>query len=372
MPSENSSASQVRWGILGAAEIARKNWRAIQLSGNSQVVAVASREIERSRRFITECQSEAPMDLVPEAFGSYEELLASKNVDAIYMPLPTAVRKQWVLRAAEAGKHVVCEKPCAASVKDLREMLAACRNNAVQFMDGVMFTHSRRMECIRTILDEPKSLGQLKRIDSAFTFAGSAEFLQKNIRMHSELEPDGCLGDLGWYCIRLSLWVLNWQMPIAVSGRILSQGSTPDSPGHVPTEFSGEMLFPGGISAGFYCSFVTELQQWAVLSGTHGYLEMADFVLPFAGKELTFELRKSAFETSGCDFRMHTEKQNIAVPEWSHGHPTAQEANCYRNFAAQVLSGSLNDNWPDCALKSQIVMEACLESARAGGRLLSV
>ncbi len=71
------------------------------------------------------------------------------EVDAVYMPLPTALRKQWVLRAAEAGKHVVCEKPCAASVADLQEMLTACRYNRVQFMDGVMFTHSRRMESLR-------------------------------------------------------------------------------------------------------------------------------------------------------------------------------------------------------------------------------
>ena len=132
------------------------------------------------------------------------------------------------------------------------------------------------------------------------------------------------------------------------------------------------MLFPGGVSAGFYCSFVTELQQWAVIGGTRGYLEVADFVLPFAGKELTFELRKSAFETSGCNFRMHTAKEIIAVPEWSHGHPTAQEANCYRSFADQVRSRHLNDSWPDAALKTQIVMGACLDSARAGGRFLSI
>src|SRR6266705_27634 len=98
MAADTVTASKIRWGILGTAEIARKNWKAIQLSGNSRVVAVASREIERSRRFVVECQTEAPMEVVPDTFGSYEELLARDDVDAIYMPLPTALRKQWVLR----------------------------------------------------------------------------------------------------------------------------------------------------------------------------------------------------------------------------------------------------------------------------------
>ena len=82
------SASKLRWGILGTAQIARKNWKAIQLSGNSTVVAVASRDAERARRFIAECQAQAPMEAVPKAIGSYEELLASESVDAVYIPLP--------------------------------------------------------------------------------------------------------------------------------------------------------------------------------------------------------------------------------------------------------------------------------------------
>src|SRR5215467_6584867 len=99
-----------RWGILGAAEIARKNWKAIQLSGNSIVAGVASRDLERSRQFIARCQAEAPMPAAARAFSSYNELVESPDVDGVYVPLPTGVRKQWVIRAAEAGKHVICEK----------------------------------------------------------------------------------------------------------------------------------------------------------------------------------------------------------------------------------------------------------------------
>src|SRR5437764_10077467 len=115
-------AELVRWGILGAANIARKNWKAISQSGNSVVTAVASRSLKGSRKFISECQQEAPMPQVPQAFGSYEVLLASKEVDAVYIPVPTGIRREWVMRAAQAKKHVLCEKPCAVSVADLEEM----------------------------------------------------------------------------------------------------------------------------------------------------------------------------------------------------------------------------------------------------------
>ncbi|HEX9139346.1 MAG TPA: Gfo/Idh/MocA family oxidoreductase, partial [Steroidobacteraceae bacterium] len=117
------SNSIIRWGIMGAANIARKSWWAIGRSGNATVTAVASRETDRAHSFIAECQETAPMSAPPAALGSYEELLASRDVDAVYIPLPTGIRKEWVLRSAAAGKHVLCEKPCAASAADLEEMI---------------------------------------------------------------------------------------------------------------------------------------------------------------------------------------------------------------------------------------------------------
>ena len=364
--------NKLRWGILGAAQIARKNWQAIHNTGNSTVVAVASRDVERGRRFITECQASAPQEAVPQALGSYEELLAAKNVDAVYIPLPTGLRKEWVIRAAEAGKHVVCEKPCATSVADLREMLDACRRHGVQFMDGVMFMHSRRLDRIREVLDEGSSVGRIKRIASAFSFGAEEGFLTGNIRTNSLLEPYGCLGDLGWYCIRFALWALREQLPRRVSGRILSQVDRPDSPAPVPTEFSAELLFDGGVSAGFYCSFLTENQQWMHLSGTKGYLQLSDFVLPFFGREPAFEVDSPSYHMNDCQFNMESHARRFAVDECSNNHPTAQETGLFRNFAAQVQSGTLNSTWPEIALKTQMVMGACFDSARADGRLVDL
>ncbi len=366
------NSRQLRWGILGTANIARKNWKAIQLTGNSVIAAVASRDGERSRRFIEECQAEAPFEVPPRAFGSYGDLLTSDTVDAVYIPLPTGLRSEWVLRAAEAGKHVVCEKPCAPSVADLRRTLEACRSRGLQFMDGVMFMHSRRLELLRQVLSDRQSVGEIRRLASAFTFRQAPEFFTDNIRTHSALEPYGCLGDLGWYCIRFALWLMNWQMPDRVTGRILSEHRRPDSPAPVPTAFRGELLFAGPVSADFYCSFLTETEQWVRLSGTRGLVEVSDFVLPVAGTEVGFGVHHTSFEVRGCDFRMGDQRQRFAVPEHSHSHASAQETNLFRNFAAQVLSGRPNPLWPEAAWKTQIVMNACLESARAEGQSIPI
>jgi predicted dehydrogenase len=362
----------LRWGILGTANIARKNWKAIWNSGNGHVVAVASRDRERSKSFIEACQSEAPFASVPRALGSYEELIACDEVDALYLPLPTGIRGEWVRRAADAGKHVVCEKPCAVSVAELTELLAACRRNGVQFMDGVMFMHSARLPRIREILNDGKTVGPIRRITSAFSFRGSDEFFATNMRSLSGLEPHGCLGDLGWYCIRLALWAMEWRLPQRVCGRSLSEFHHPRSQSPVTTEFSAELFFEGGTTSSFYCSFLTENEQWAMLSGELGNLWVPDFVLPFSGAQVAFETGNAVFDVQGCDFEMQPGRRRWVVEECSHSHPTAQETKLFCNFAEAVASGSSNPLWPEMALKTQLVMEACQESGREQGRPVEV
>lgn len=361
---------KIRWGILGAADIARKNWKAIRNSGNGIVTAVASRDVKRAQQFIDECQASAPMGGEVKAFGNYNELIQSKDVDAVYIPLPTGSRKNWVFLAATAGKHVVCEKPCAMSMADMRMMIEICRHQRVQFMDGVMFMHSARLEKIRAELDSP-NFGQLKRITSAFSFRGDEAFFENNIRMNSALEPFGALGDLGWYCIRLALWTMKEELPTHVTGRILREAAGKDSPAPVPTEFSGELLFANGVSSSFYCSFDSADEQWAILTGTEGVIRLEDFVLPFFGNEVAFETINADLKVTGCDFNMEPNRRRIVVPEYSNSHATAQETNLFRDFAAQIQSGKLNEDWPAIALKTQEVMESCLDSAHNGGKLVA-
>lgn len=366
------SEKQCRWGILGTAGIARKNWVAMRLCGNARVAAVASRSLESAQRFIDECSTEVPPVVRPEAVGSYEALLARDDIDAVYIPLPTALRQQWVVRAAQAGKHVLGEKPAALNADQVAEMLSACREHNVQYMDGVMFMHSQRLPLIRNLLDAENPVGKLRRITSQFSFAGDDQFGASNIRAHSELEPHGCLGDLGWYCIRFFLWAMQGQLPIEVRARILSTLQAKGSPQSVPGEFSGELIFANGVSASFYCSFITENQQWVHASGSRGYLRINDFVLPYHGCEIDVLASQDQFVIDNCSFHMEHHPTRYAVREIDAGHSTAQEVRMFRHFSDLVLSGRREESWPKWTLSTQQVLDACFQSAQQDGRSIAL
>lgn len=355
-----------RWGILGAANIARKNWQAMRDAGNARLVALASRDAGRSRQFVDECQAAVPLPDKPEALGGYEEIVSHPGIDALYIPLPTGVRQPWVMRAARAGKHVLVEKPAGCNSGEVGEMIAACREAGVQFMDGVMFMHHGRLRRMREILDAGEAVGEIRRITMQFSFAGGAEFLRSNIRAQSALEPFGCLGDLGWYCIRFALWAMRYEMPLQVVGRLHSDI------GGVPLELSAELLFANGASASFHSSFVAENSEWACVSGTRGYLHVPDFVLPFANSPAHFTLRRSDFHQDGCRFEMREERTDEAIKEPPGNAPGSQEANMIRAFSNLVLSGRTDLHWPDITLLTQRVMDACLQSARDGSVAVSI
>ncbi len=361
------SQSQCRWGILGTAFIAHKNWQAIRRAGHCTLTAVGSRDRKRAEQFIRECQAEVPFDPAPRACGSYEELLASADIDAVYIPLPTGVRKNWAVRAAEAGKHVMVEKPVGIDSAEVREIIQACQKHKVQFMDGVMFMHSQRLRKLRETLDDGQSVGKVRRIVSQFSFFAPDDFLKNNIRLNGALEPLGCLGDLGWYNVRFALWTMNYDLPLRVSGRILNETRRGDSPAPVPLEFSAEMLFDGGVSASFYCSFLTENQQWVSVSGSKGAVQMQDFVVPYYGCEVAFEVTNPILKIQGCNFNMEDHRQRVAVPEYSAGADNSQETHMFRNFSKLVQSGKLDTSWNEISLKTQLVIDACLKSARQNG-----
>lgn len=361
-----------RWGILSTATIGRKNWLAIRNSGNGTVAAVASRSRGNAQQFIQDCGGNWPIKPEPRAYGSYAELINDPDVDAVYIPLPTGLRKEWVLRAAEAGKHVLCEKPCAPSAGDLRDMLAACDQNKVQFMDGVMYMHSKRMEELRKAIDDESAMGAIKRIATQFSFCAPPEFFSDNIRSDHRLEPQGCLGDLGWYTTRFALWVMDFELPKRVIGRMLGSSTRSSAAHPVPTEFSGELFFDNGVSASFYNSFQTHHQQWAQISGTKSQLRLADFVLPFFSSAAGFERTTCEFNPTGFDFNMESQRKYFEVQEQSNGGRNSPETNLFRTFANQVLAGRVDPYWPNIALKTQVVLDACLASALHNGEPVEV
>jgi predicted dehydrogenase len=191
---------------------------------------------------------------------------------------------------------------------------------------------------------------------SIFSFQGHGEFFQKNIRVHSGLEPAGCLGDLGWYCLRFALWAMKWQAPTEVIGRILSA----DGQDSGPLEFSGELFFAEGSSAGFYCSFLAPNQHWVNVSGSKGWLRLDDFVHPANPQAPSFLLN---------DVLVPVKEDSTRA---NQGSSRAQDVNMFRNFANQVRSGRLNEEWPQWSWKTQVVQDACLKSARNGGQRVPV
>jgi predicted dehydrogenase len=365
------SSKICRWGILGSAGIAQKNWQSIRNAENAELVAVASRDVAKSQDFIDRCSAQVPHEVTPEAMGNYDDLLARDDIDAIYLPLPTGLRPEWAMKVAEAGKHLLCEKPCGTNLDQVEKIIAACDRAGVQFMDGVMFMHSERLNRVREVIEDGHTIGKLRRINTQFSFCAPDEFLTENIRMHSDLEPHGCLGDLGWYTLRFILWVMNFATPKAVTGRLLTSSGRSDSPHPVPTEFTGEVFFEG-VSASFYCSFLTEHQQLAHISGSKGNLRIDDFVLPYYGNRIGFQSSNAEFDCDVCDFRMERREQIHQVEEYASSHVSSQETNLFRNFSDLVIGGKPNSHWPKITLLTQKLMMACMESAENGSKEISI
>jgi predicted dehydrogenase len=333
----------LRWGILSTARIIRSNWVSMRESGAATLVALASRDIGRAQEFIDELQATTPWLVKPAAYGSYESLLADPEVDAVYIPLPTGIRKEWVIRAAEAGKHVLCEKPCAINAADLREMTDCCARHGVMFMDGVMLMHDPRYVRLREIMDDGVTIGSVKRISSSFNFRGGDDFIGGDIRSHTALEPAGCLGDLGWYCLRGILWAMNWQLPQRVSGRVLATA------GSAIMDFSGDLDFADGASATFHCSFLAHDQVWLSISGTQGSLRVADFVSPAAGNDSDWEI--------GYQRQPRLADTGMSNP-----------ARMFVNFAA--AANKLDRQWAEISLVTQVLQDACELSSQLGRPLV--
>ncbi len=364
--STEMTTSLCRWGILSSANIARKNWKAIRLSGNGVVAGVSSRSTERAQRFIDECQAEVPFPNSIQAFGSHRELLASDQIDAVYVPLPTGLRKEWVIRAAEANKHVLIEKPVAVTADDAQEMLNACNRAGVQLMDGVMFDHSQRIQAVSDHVASGQ-LGTLRRVQTHFSFSGDAEFQADNIRTDVRLEPHGCLGDLGWYCIRFILWVNGFRDPVRVSGRTVTRLSRPGGDDWVPGQFAGELVFEDGATAGFFCSFLSANQQTATVSGDSAYLSVDDFVLPLYDSQTGWQVHRHELEIDNCRWNFRRRTDSHRCDEYHSGEANAPEVQMVRTFAEKVLATAPDASLAERAVQTQRVLDACRRSDDAGG-----
>ena len=323
---------EVSWGILGTAGIADKVGRAISTARGARLAAIASREPAKAEAWAADRE-------VPAAFGSYEALLNEDSIEAVYIPLPPSLHMEWTVKAAEKGKHVLCEKPLALDAKQAGIMRDACRNSGVQLMDGVMWVHHLRTAGMRRQI-EAGELGNLQRVNSAFTVNMAPENRIGNIRLQKEL-GGGCLGDLGYYSVRAILWAFG-AMPDAVYATVRYGNG-------VDMNVSALLWFPDERMAAFECGFDTYFRQWFEIVGTDGSIVCDDFVV--GGPDGSYWLhRNRAAET-------------IA------GEPCQQEVRMIEEFSAAVGSGHLRATWADEAVETTTVCEAIRRSWSTGKKI---
>ena len=328
----------VRWGILSTARIATKVSRAINLASNAELVAVASRTEERAEGWASEHG-------VGRAYGNYQALLEDAEIDAIYIPLPPSIHAEWTIKAAEHGKHVLCEKPLSANADEAVAMVDACRKHNVQLMDGVMWVHHERTAAMKQIIAD-ETFGRLRRVTAAFT-AGRDKYPEDNIRMKKEL-AGGSLGDLGYYCVRAILWAFNdpdrsgWVMPTEVFATARYYRG-------VDINLSGLLWFQDERIATFDCGYDTVSRKWFEIAGTKASLVCDDFVLPWKEDSARFWVHGP----QGKDAE-HTVEGGI------------QEVRMIEQFSEVVRTGALDARWPTEAVNTMRVCDALRESAQRG------
>ncbi len=261
---------KIRWGVLGYARIARLEViPAIQRATNSEFFALASRDGAK----LAEAKKNFPA--VRKTFRDYEALLRDSDVDAVYLPLPNSLHREWTICAAECGKHVLCEKPLALDAGEAREMIAACARNGVQLMEAFMYRYTARTRAALEVL-RSGALGEIKFIHASHRFLLNRP---DSIKLKPEL-GGGALYDVGCYPINFASLVVDTcaggVRPESIAVECVRAGGIDES-------FSALLKYPGGLIASLHCGFNANKRIVAEIIGTKGVLEVPDTFLDNAG-----------------------------------------------------------------------------------------
>jgi predicted dehydrogenase len=315
----------VRLGLLSTARINDDILEGAAPSDAVEVVAVGSRDRPRAEEY-------ARQKGIPRAHGSYEELLADPRVDAIYNSLPNSMHVPWTLRALEAGKHVLCEKPFDRRPPEVERAFDAADAAGLIVMEAFMYRHHPQTKKLRELV-VGGAIGDVVKIRSHFTFVLEDE---TDLRMRPELDG-GSLMDLGCYCVSASRLIAG--EPESVEG---SQVLTPTG---VDLRFSGKLRFAGGIEAELECGFDAPRESRLEVEGTDGSALVRDFP---GCSEHAIELRR------GC----HTARVEV------------EDVDRYRlqleNFAAAIDGNAQPLLGRADALGQARTIEALYRSAEAG------
>ena len=272
----------LRWGLLGTARINRAVIPVIRESSHCTLEAVASRTIDHAREYAAQWS-------IPRAIGSYEALLDDPAVDAIYIALPNSLHAEWTVRALDAGKHVLCEKPLALSVAEVDEIARAARRAGRVATEAFMYRHHPLTHAVQKIVQDG-AIGELRLIRGAFTFPLTR---LADVRFDRAL-GGGSLWDVGCYPVSYAC--------------LLADGAPSDVAGWQETSesgvdiaFAGMLRFSSGLVAQFDCGFRAAFRAEMEIVGTSGVLRVdrafkagADSRLLLTTGELTEAVRFDA------------------------------------------------------------------------------
>lgn len=257
----------VRWGVLGTARIgAEQVIPAIRRARHAELVGVASRDGRRAQAF-TETNN------IPKSYPSYEALLADPEIDAVYIPLPNHLHAQWTIRAAESGKHVLCEKPAVLNEAEWDAVEQACTAHGVLFMEAFMYQFHPQWQQVWAHL-KAGDLGQLVMVNANFRFALTRP---DDIRLQPEA-GGGALYDVGCYCVH-AIRRLVGAAPTDIQA--MARFAEDEQ---VDRSLSANLRFQNGVMAHFDCSFEAQSQQTVEIVGSAGTLRITHAFRPDQGQ----------------------------------------------------------------------------------------
>ena len=266
-----TTRTELRWGVLGVAKINDRLFPAFPKAKLSRLYGIASRSLEKA-------QTAAATANIPHAYGSYEALLADPAIDVVYIPLPNTMHDEWTRKAADAGKHILCEKPLAPTAPVASELVDYCRARGVTLMDGFMWPHHPRTRLIHALLDDG-AIGPVRQVRGAFTFPLSLD--PGNIRLKPDL-AGGSLLDVGCYPVFGIRWAFGAE-PVRVY-------ATAKYDFGVDLEMHGLLWLADGRVASFDCGFTSPLRQWLEIVGTTGVIRVPEMWVP--GPSATFVVER--------------------------------------------------------------------------------
>lgn len=318
---------KIRWGILSTANIAQTELiPAIKRADNAEVVAIASRD--------SKVYNIAKKLEIEKAYESYEALLEDKEIDAVYIPLPNHLHKEWVFKAAANGKHVLCEKPLAITSIEASEIVQFCKKNNVKFMEAFMYQFHPQHNRVREIITSGE-IGEVKLFKSSHSF--NFDNRDNNIRMKKEM-GGGTIYDIGCYSIHAMRLVLQSE-PVEVHTLAELDPKT-----EVDLSAYISIKLENGIQAIIDCSFDMAGRNEYEVVGTKGIIRV-----PFAFRP----------DRNGGVGSVIVQSNGVTREEKFHG-------DIYRLEVEHFSNVILNDNDPiysgESAIRNMKAIDACFES----------